>query len=78
MLESNIFSQIIITCEYIDGSVYNHSDYNSLDVIYIDAYFTNIDNFSNIYLVCFSDEGRIGNNGFDSSRNYSIFGVVYG
>ena len=27
------FSQIIITCEYIDGTVYNHSDYNSLGVV---------------------------------------------
>ena len=27
------FSQIIITCEYIDGNVYNHSDFNSLGVV---------------------------------------------
>ena len=50
----------------------------SRGVVNIDAYFTNIDNFSNSYLICFCDEGRIGNNGFDSSRNYGIFGVVYG
>ena len=45
-------------------------------MIYIDAYFTNIDDFRNSYLICFCHEGKIGNNGFDFSRNYSIFGVV--
>ena len=32
--EIEYFSQNIITCEYIDGNVYNHSDYNSLGVVY--------------------------------------------
>ena len=55
--------------------VFNPHPYGVVD---LDAYFVNIDNFSDSYLVCFCDEGRIGNNSFDSSRNYGIFGVVYG
>ena len=42
-----------------------------------DAYIVSEYNtFSDSYFVCFSFEGRIGNNGFDSSINYGIFGVV--
>ena len=46
--------------------------------LYIDdAYIASEYNtFSDLRFVCFSFEGRIGNNGSDSSINYGIFGVV--
>ena len=46
--------------------------------LYIDdAYIASEYNaFSDLHFVCFSFEGRISNNGSDSSINYGIFGVV--